>query len=1040
MAAADVAMATEPPILMSASSDASVSHESWKLVLDAVVPAIVALQVTAVRSFQDDHAGAHGGTGFVVDKELGLLLTNRHVCTCGPARAAATFVGGPAMEEVPVDIAYLDPVHDFAILRFDPSLLQQTPRVQIELDPSECRVGEEIRVVGNDSLEKLQILSGTIARIDRNAPDLAGDYHDENTFYALAASGTRGGSSGSPVLNRNGKAVALNAAAVTGTMHGFYLPLQRVVRALEAVKRGLSVPRGTLCVQMQYTAFPECLRLGVTKDFLQDSVVGRKPVPGGTFTSTSPPSGMLQVRRCITGTAADKVFKPGDILLKLKGEPCADFVLYDAVLDSSVEKDVTLTICRGGKVMELTLRVQDLHSLIPHAFIELGLGVFHEVSYQTAQKHHIPLQGLYIAQAGFVFGETVKSDAVILELNGNPCHTLQQFEELLQQIPEKEYFTVGWMVPKNAKERRPVESLVKMQRQWCTFRSWSLDRKSRTWSPRRLGGVAQLVADDVVMPPEIPIEEAEKKEPQGAEEKEQGPPAKKKARKSVLTGAMAALSKSICSVVFRTVQNFNIDLVADLSNLENDVYTNHGAGIVIDADAGFILTDRSTVQQPLGDIEVTLGDLCRGASVWFMHPNHSCVILKLDPPAQADQAKFGVASTFVDQTLEDGEEFDFVGVDVQGRRFNSQVTVQGVALAAFERHWPPRWHERNLEVINLVEDPPNAKSGVVCNAQGHVFAMYALAPGQEDGEMTTTGYCIPTHAVMPVLEHIKACKTKPPTIPSLEIEFRNAELTKLRRLPAKNRPPAEWLKKLSAAAPGGSASGATALAIGGVTYGGPCHKILAEGDLLVAVDGHVVTTVQAVEEQLMEAVGSAKLSTSSSSSAVPSSSADDQPDKDATVKLTVLRRGKVKEVTVKVPLLAGDGARRVICWHGLVLQETPRSVKEYGVVPASVYISETLLGSPAEADGVEGDFIMAVDGTPTPSLDAILALDRQQLPTHGADSAGGRETAPPRRHLRVETADISGRRFMKALEPDPLFWPTMEISLDSHGAWSCVER
>ena len=330
------------------------------------------------------------------------MLTNRHVCTCGPERASATFVGCPAMEEVPVTIAYVDPVHDFAFLRFDPTQLQQTPRAEIALDPSGCCVGEEIRVVGNDSLEKLQILSGTVARVDRNAPDLSGDYHDENTFYALASSGTRGGSSGSPVLNRHGRAVALNAAAKESTMHAFYLPLHRVARALEAVRAGLAFPRGTLCAAFAYTCFPECLRLGVTKEFIQKRIIEEEPPEGGTFTKTAPSGGMLQVRRCIPGTAADGVLQPGDVLLEVEGRPCADFVLLDVALDALVGRAVRMVLCRGGQRIELELEVQDLHSLIPHSFIELGLGVFHEVPYQTAMKHNIPLEGVYAAQAGFV--------------------------------------------------------------------------------------------------------------------------------------------------------------------------------------------------------------------------------------------------------------------------------------------------------------------------------------------------------------------------------------------------------------------------------------------------------------------------------------------------------------------------------------------------------------------------------------------------------------------------------------------------------------
>ncbi|KAK6913564.1 PDZ-like domain [Dillenia turbinata] len=474
----DLCMEIDPPYRENVAT-----AEDWRKALNKVVPAVVVLRTTACRAFDTEAAGASYATGFVVDKRRGIILTNRHVVKPGPVVAEAMFVN---REEIPVYPVYRDPVHDFGFFCYDPSAIQFLSYEEIPLAPEAACVGLEIRVVGNDSGEKVSILAGTLARLDRDAPHYKKDgYNDFNTFYMQAASGTKGGSSGSPVIDWQGRAVALNAGSKSSSASAFFLPLERVVRALRFLQKGrdsfsnkweaVIIPRGTLQVTFLHKGFDETRRLGLKSETEQ---MVRHASPAGE-------TGMLVVDSVVPGGPAHKHLEPGDVLVRANGEVITQFLKLETILDDSVHQKIEFQIERGGASLTVNLVVQDLHSITPDYFLEISGAVIHPLSYQQARNFRFHCGLVYVTEPGYMlFRAGVPRHAIIKKFAGEEIARLQDLISVLAKLSRGARVPLEYISYMDRHRRKSVLVTVDRHEWYAPPQIYARDDSTGLWIPK----------------------------------------------------------------------------------------------------------------------------------------------------------------------------------------------------------------------------------------------------------------------------------------------------------------------------------------------------------------------------------------------------------------------------------------------------------------------------------------------------------------------------------------------------------------------------
>ncbi|HEV2703490.1 MAG TPA: trypsin-like peptidase domain-containing protein [Steroidobacteraceae bacterium] len=766
---------------------AAEGNPDWSGTLERIVGSVVAINIDQTRAFDTEWNATAQATGFVVDAERGLILTNRHVVTPGPVTAEATFLN---REEVQLYPVYRDPVHDFGLYHYDPSKLHFIKPKALPLYPEGAKVGTEIRVIGNNAGEQLSILAGTLARLDRDAPVYGlYKYNDFNTFYLQAASGTSGGSSGSPVVDIRGRVIALNAGGANGAASSFYLPLGRVRRALELVQQGKPVTRGTLSTDFSYTPYDELERLGLA--------AATETEVRGAFPALT---GMLVVSKVLPGSASSGVLQPGDILVRVNGRYVTQFEPLEALLDDNVGGTVELSLERGGHSVTAKLPITDLNAITPDSYLEFGDGVLNNLSYELARQFNVAVKGVYVANPGYAFGAAgIARGSVIVAMNAKPVNNLDDLQKILDTLGDGARATVRYFsldAPRSTQLRS-----FRMDRRWFLAGRCHRDDHVGLWNCMDLSTVAPAA-----------------------------PPAP--AATALPVYADPRLKKLTPSMVFVTY-----DMPYSVSGVTETSF--HGTGLVVDAARGLVVVDRNTVPVSVGDVQITFaGTIQVPGHVVYVNPLHNLSVVAYDPALIGDTPV--KSASLAPGALHEGNSVWVVGMSADGQPHTRNTQIASVDPLALPLSRSMRFRDTNLDVAQLV-NPPTDYDGVLANEAGQVVGLWSSYAVENGRDTAQENRGVPIDGVATMLEHIHAGTP----LHSLETELIPLQLADARQLGLSD----EWLKKLEEH----DGSERQGLMVVRMVGGSNAASLLQQGDILLAIDGRTVTHFAEVEHAVADA-------------------------------------------------------------------------------------------------------------------------------------------------------------------------------------------
>jgi serine protease Do len=379
----------------------------FRLATVAVSPAVVNVQSLRSKRGGEGFAGnplggnrlvpgfqsAELGSGFIIDKVKGYIVTNNHV-----VRDADRIIVrlGPG-DDVLARLVGADPKVDLAVLQVKSSL-----KVQASWGDSEqLDIGDWVLAIGSPLGFDHSVTAGIVSATERSDLQIS-----EYESYIQTDAAINPGNSGGPLINLTGQVVGINTAIITKSGGyegiGLAIPSSMARRVVESLIKHGKVVRGWLGVGIEPIYTPVARKLNLPDNH------------GALVVHVEP------------GSPADRAgLKFGDVIVKLANQEVADPAgLRNLTASLDVGAEVPLTLYRDGKTKSVTVTIEELPPA-PEVLTSLGFRVQTRPAPDGAET---VVEINQVVNGSIAFQAGLRPGMRILKVSEEPVNSLAQFE------------------------------------------------------------------------------------------------------------------------------------------------------------------------------------------------------------------------------------------------------------------------------------------------------------------------------------------------------------------------------------------------------------------------------------------------------------------------------------------------------------------------------------------------------------------------------------------------------------------------------------